>query len=85
MISDLGVKGGVFFFFFPFCSFPSLPALLPELSALLALDNAPFYCPAFAFLLLGSLQLRWVLGRRERDISSSEAVLCASVSLTLMP
>lgn len=74
-------------FFLPFCFFPSLPALLPELSALLGLDNAPFYCPAFAFLLPGSLQLRWVLGRQERDISSTEmaALLCASVSLTLLP
>lgn len=65
MISDLGVKGG-FFFFFSFSSFPSLLLSSPPrrgLSALLGLDNAPFYCPAFAFLQLVSLQLVWVLGR----------------------
>lgn len=66
MISDLRVKGGFFFPFFSFPSllFPSLPRRGAGLAAgLLGLDNAPFYCPPFAFLWLLSLQFVWVLGR----------------------
>lgn len=53
---------GWFFFFF-FSSSPSLLLSSPArrgLLALLGLDNAPFYCPARAFLQAGSL--RSVLG-----------------------
>lgn len=84
----LGLRVGFFFSF----SFPSLLlSSLPwrGLSALLGLDNAPFYCPAFAFLQLVSLQLVWVLervlggGRGTFPAQKLTALVHASVSLTL--
>lgn len=81
MISDLGVKGGLFFFF-SYSS--SLSFLLSSparrgLLALLGLDNAPFYCPAFAFRAFGAGVVGRVWGQRW---DSSVAVLLHGAGLS---